>query len=60
MSKKILRDALCATNGIISSAIDKFEQWEAETSVVLYETIEQLKAERVIIWGLIEKLDLEI
>jgi len=59
LSIKTLRDALCVTNKIISSEIDKFEQWEAETSIVLYETIEQLKAERVIIWGLIEKLDLE-
>jgi len=59
LSKKILRDALCATNGIISSAIDKFEQWEAETSVILYETIEQLKETRIKIWWMIQNLDLE-
>ena len=59
MSIKSLRDALCTTNNIISSQIEKFEQWEAETSVVLYETIEQLRAERVIIWWIIKNLDLE-
>ena len=59
MSIKSLRDALCATNKIISSQIENFEQWEAETSVVLYETIEQLRAERVIIWWIIKNLDLE-
>jgi hypothetical protein len=59
LSIKSLRDALCATNKIISSEIEKFEQWEAETSVVLYETIEQLRAERVIIWWIIKNLDLE-
>ena len=54
MSQKQLRKVLVAIKKKIESITENSE-W---ANPQLFEIIEELKAERVIIWGLIEKIDL--